>query len=31
VDRWRQAGGRVYATAINGLTLEVSYRYERVK
>ena len=30
VDRWGFAGGRVYATAINVLTLEVFYRYERV-
>ncbi len=30
VDRWGHAGGRVYATAINVLTLEVYYRYENV-
>jgi hypothetical protein len=30
VDRWGFAGGRVYATAINVLTLEVYYRYENV-
>jgi hypothetical protein len=28
VDRWGFEGGRVYATAINVLTLEVYYRYE---
>ena len=27
-DAWGIAGGRVYATAINALTLEVYYRYE---
>ncbi|HXX92963.1 MAG TPA: hypothetical protein VEN81_04975 [Planctomycetota bacterium] len=27
VDRWGFAGGRVYATAINALTLETYYRY----
>ncbi len=27
VDRWSPEGGRVYATAINALTLEVYYRY----
>jgi hypothetical protein len=27
VDRWGFEGGRVYATAINALTLEVYYRY----
>jgi hypothetical protein len=27
VDRWSGEGGRVYATAINALTLEVYYRY----
>lgn len=27
VDRWSAEGGRVYATAINTLTLEVYYRY----
>jgi hypothetical protein len=31
VSEWSVAGGRVYATAINALTLEVLYRYERVK
>ena len=30
VDRWGYAGGRVYATAINALTLEVYYRYANV-
>ena len=30
VDRWSCEGGRVYATAINALTLEVYYRYDRV-
>ncbi len=30
VDRWSGEGGRVYATAINALTLEVSYRYVNV-
>jgi hypothetical protein len=30
VDRWGAPGGRIYATAINVLTLEVLYRYERV-
>ncbi len=29
-DRWGFAGGRVYMTAINVLTLEVYYRYESV-
>jgi len=29
VDRWAQ-GGRVYATAINVMTLEVYYRYKSV-
>ncbi|MBI5367424.1 MAG: hypothetical protein HZA54_10345 [Planctomycetes bacterium] len=29
-DRWGFEGGRVYATAINVLTLEVYYRYESV-
>jgi len=29
IDAWGTAGGRVYATAINALTLEVYYRYER--
>ncbi len=30
VDKWGHAGGRVYTTAINVLTLEIYYRYERV-
>jgi hypothetical protein len=30
VDRWGFEGGRVYATAINALTLEVYYRYANV-
>ena len=29
VDKWGSIGGRVYATAINVLTLEVYYRYPR--
>jgi hypothetical protein len=29
-DRWCHAGGPVYATALNVLTLEVYYRYENV-
>jgi hypothetical protein len=29
-DRWGSEGGRVYATAINTLTLEVYYRYAHV-
>ncbi len=31
LDRWGFAGGRVYATAINVLTLEVYYRYGKVR
>lgn len=31
VDAWGSAGGRVYSTAINCLTLEVYYRYQRIK
>jgi hypothetical protein len=30
VDRWGFEGGRVYATALNALTLEVYYRYASV-
>jgi hypothetical protein len=30
IDRWGFEGGRVYAVAINVLTLEVYYRYENV-
>ncbi len=30
VDKWGSVGGRVYATAINVLTLEVYYRYKNV-
>ena len=30
IDRWGGEGGRVYATAINALTLEVYYRYANV-
>ncbi|MCB9894129.1 MAG: terpene cyclase/mutase family protein [Planctomycetes bacterium] len=30
VDAWGSAGGRVYATAINALTLETYYRHERM-
>lgn len=29
IGEWGLAGGRVYATAINALTLEIYYRYER--
>jgi hypothetical protein len=29
IDEWGLAGGRVYATAIAAMTLEVYYRYER--
>jgi hypothetical protein len=31
VDPWSFAGGRVYATAINCLTLQTPYRYARVR
>lgn len=31
VAEWCLAGGRVYATAINALTLEIYYRYERAQ
>ncbi len=31
VDEWGIAGGRVYSTAINVLTLEIYYRYERAQ
>jgi len=30
VDPWGDQGGRVYATALNTLTLEVYYRYDKV-
>jgi hypothetical protein len=30
VDRWGFSGGRVYVTAVNVMSLEVYYRYERV-
>ena len=30
VDEWGPAGGRVYATALGALTLEVYYRYRRL-
>lgn len=30
VDRWGGEGGRVYATAINALTLETATRYRGV-
>jgi hypothetical protein len=30
VDRWGSAGGRVYAVALNALTLQVYYRYANV-
>jgi hypothetical protein len=30
VDAWGEAGGRVYATAINALTLETYYRHQRL-
>jgi hypothetical protein len=29
VGEWCRGGGRVYATAINVLTLEIYYRYKR--
>jgi len=29
--KWGMVGGRVYATAINALTLEIYYRYARIK
>ncbi len=31
IDEWSVAGGRVYATALGALTLEVYYRFERAK
>lgn len=31
IGEWGPAGGRVYATAIGALTLQVYYRYERTK
>jgi hypothetical protein len=31
VSEWALAGGRVYTTAINALTLEIYYRYERAE
>ncbi len=31
VGEWCIAGGRVYATALNALTLEIYYRYERAQ
>lgn len=30
VDRWGFAGGRVYVTAVNTMSLEVYYRYKLV-
>lgn len=30
VDRWSAEGGRVYATAINALTMETYYRYANI-
>ena len=29
-DRWSSAGGRIYATALNVLSLEIYYRYDKV-
>jgi hypothetical protein len=31
IDAWGAVGGRVYSTAINCLTLQVWYRYEKLK
>ncbi len=31
IGEWGRAGGRVYATALAAMTLEVYYRYERSK
>jgi len=31
IDEWGPAGGRVYATALGALTLEVYYRYRRLR
>jgi hypothetical protein len=31
IDEWGPAGGRVYATALGALTLEVYYRYLRLR
>ncbi len=31
VDAWHSSGGRVYATAINCLTLQVYYRYQKIQ
>ena len=30
IDPWSASGGRIYATAMNCLCMEVFYRYERV-
>ncbi len=30
VDPWGKSGGRIYATAINVLSLEIYYRYAKV-